>query len=138
MPIKKCYVIWCKVSYLIMALNQSAENRRKECHRFWLRLHHAVILISNDRTSASKKINGMALILTLKVSTSAFKRMKKTFYGFWQTEFEKDRCKGAEAKELNNRKNYFAGPLWGFPKPETTYCISLNKRLGCLSKISKF
>ena len=41
---------------------QFAENRRKECHRFWLRLRHAVILISNDRTSASKKINGMALI----------------------------------------------------------------------------
>ena len=41
---------------------QSSENRRKECHRFWLRLLHAVILISKVRTSASKKINGMALI----------------------------------------------------------------------------
>ena len=41
---------------------QSAENRRKECNQFWLRLHHTVILISNDRTSASKKINLMALI----------------------------------------------------------------------------
>ena len=33
-----------------------------KCHRFWIRLRHAVILISNDRTSASKKINGMVLI----------------------------------------------------------------------------
>ena len=31
---------------------QSAENRRKERHRFWLRLRHLVILISNARTSA--------------------------------------------------------------------------------------
>ena len=38
------------------------KTRRKECHRFWLRLHHAVILISNVRTSFSKKINQMALI----------------------------------------------------------------------------
>ena len=36
---------------------QSAENHRKECHRFWLCLHHAVILISNVQTSASKKIS---------------------------------------------------------------------------------
>ena len=56
---------------------QSAENRRKMYHRFWLRLRHAVILISNVRTSASKKINEMALIRTLTVSTTAFKRMKK-------------------------------------------------------------
>ena len=35
---------------------QSAENHRKECHRFWLRLRHAVILISNVQISASKKI----------------------------------------------------------------------------------
>ena len=41
---------------------QSAENHRKECHRFWLRLRHVVILISNDRTLAAKKINGMAFI----------------------------------------------------------------------------
>ena len=52
---------------------QSAENRRKECHPFWLRLHQAVILISNDRTSASKKINRMALIRT------------PWFYGFQHT-----------------------------------------------------
>ena len=37
----------------------------KQCHRFWVRLRHAVILISNDRTSALKKINGMGLIRTL-------------------------------------------------------------------------
>ena len=56
---------------------QSAENHRKECHRLWLHLRHAVILISNDRTSASKKINGMRLIQTLTVSTIAFKRTKE-------------------------------------------------------------
>ena len=60
------------------------ENRRKECHRFWLRLRHAVILISNDRTS--KKIGGMALIRNLKVSTTAFEGMKDKFDGFRQTE----------------------------------------------------
>ena len=43
---------------------QSAENRRKERNQFWLRLHHTVILISNDQTSASKKINLMELIRT--------------------------------------------------------------------------
>ena len=64
---------------------QSAENRRKECHRFWLRLRHAVILILNVRTSASKKINGMALIRTLTVLNTAFERTKKKFYGFPQT-----------------------------------------------------
>ena len=67
---------------------QSVENRRKKRHRFWLRLRHAVILISNDRTSASKKINGMALIRTLTVSTTAFDRMKEKFCGFRQTEWE--------------------------------------------------
>ena len=36
-------------------LNQSTENRRKECNRFWLRLLHAVILISKVRMSASKE-----------------------------------------------------------------------------------
>ena len=45
---------------------QSAENRRKE--------RHAVILISNFRTSASKKINRMALIRTLTVSTTGFRQ----------------------------------------------------------------
>ena len=68
-----------------MAEVRSAGNRRKECHRFWLRLRHAVILISNGRTSASKKINGMALIRTLMVSTTAFETMKEKFCGFRQT-----------------------------------------------------
>ena len=63
---------------------QSTENRRKECHRFCLRLRYAVILTSNDRTSASKKINRMALIRTLTVSTTVFERTKKKFYGFQQ------------------------------------------------------
>ena len=53
---------------------QSPENRKKECHRF---LGHAVILISNVRTSASKKIHGMALSWTLTVSTTAFERRKE-------------------------------------------------------------
>ena len=44
-----------------------------------------MVLISNDRTSASKKINGMALIRTLTVSTTAFERTKGKFDGFWQT-----------------------------------------------------
>ena len=67
---------------LKFVLSQSAENRRKECHQFCLRLRHAVILILNDRTSASKKkINGMALILTLMVSTTAFERTKEKLYG---------------------------------------------------------
>ena len=57
----------------------------KKCHRFWLRLRHAVILISNDRTKASKKINGMALIRTPTVLTTAFERTKEKFYGFRQT-----------------------------------------------------
>ena len=39
----------------------------------------------NDRTSASKKINGMALIRTSTVSTAPFERTKEKFYGFWQT-----------------------------------------------------
>ena len=50
-------------------------------------LSHTVILISNDRTSASKKINLMALIRTLTVSTIAFERKKEEPYGFRQTEF---------------------------------------------------
>ena len=41
-----------------------------------------MILISNDRTSASKKINGMALILTLTAQTAAFERTKEQFSGF--------------------------------------------------------
>ena len=77
---------------------QSAENRRKECHRFWLRLRHAVIPIWNDRTSASKKINGMALIRTLTVSTTAFERTKEKFYGFRQTDYLK--CVATSANKL--------------------------------------
>ena len=57
----------------------------EKCHRFWLRLRNAVILISNDRTSTSKKINGMTLIRTLMVSTTAFERAKEKFYGVRQT-----------------------------------------------------
>ena len=79
--------LWTLTIHVCLGLGimQSAENRRKECHRFWLRLRHAVVLISNDRTSASKKINGMALITTLTVSTTAFERTKNKFNGFRQT-----------------------------------------------------
>ena len=65
---------------------QSVENCRKECHRSWLRLRHTVIPISNDRTSASKKIHRMALIRTLTLSTTVFERKKEELYGFRQTE----------------------------------------------------
>ena len=63
---------------------QPAKTRRKECHEFWLHLRHTLILISNDRTSASKKIYRMALIRALTVSTSAFERKKEELYGFRQ------------------------------------------------------
>ena len=65
---------------------QSTENRRKKCHGFWLRLRQEAILISNVRMSASKKINPMALIRTLTISTATFKRVKEKFYGLRQTE----------------------------------------------------
>ena len=77
--------LYCGSTYFQFGSIQSAENREKKCHRFWLRLRHAVILISNDRTSASKKISGMALIRTLTVSATAFERTKEKFGGFRQT-----------------------------------------------------
>ena len=42
-------------------------------------------LISKVRMSASKKINLMALIRTLTISTTTFERMKKNVDGFRQT-----------------------------------------------------
>ena len=45
-----------------------------------------MILISKVRTSASKKINVMALIRTLTISTITFERMKEKFDGFRQTD----------------------------------------------------
>ena len=48
-----------------------------------------MILISNDQTSASKKINRMALIRTLTVFTIAFERDKEELYGFRQTVYSK-------------------------------------------------
>ena len=41
--------------------------------------------------SASKKINLMALIRTLTISTATFKRMKEKFYGFRQTVYRHGR-----------------------------------------------
>ena len=49
--------------------------------------NHAVIVISTVRTSASKKVNLMAFIRTLMISTTTFERMKEEFYGFRQTEY---------------------------------------------------
>ena len=80
------------------ATKLSAENRGKECHRFWLR--YTVNLISNDRTSASKKINQMALIRTLTVSTVAFERKKEELYGFRQT------VKGFDMTDLLNNQQF--------------------------------
>ena len=44
-----------------------------------------MILISKVRTSVSTKINLMALIRILTISTTTFERMKEKFYGFRQT-----------------------------------------------------
>ena len=44
-----------------------------------------MILISKVRMSASKKINLMALIRTLTISTTTFERIKEKLYGFRQT-----------------------------------------------------
>ena len=73
-------------------LKQSAKNRR-------LCLRHAMILISNVRTSASKKINQIALIRTLTVSITAFERMKDKFYVFRQTENSACHCRLQEASQ---------------------------------------
>ena len=44
-----------------------------------------MILISKVRTLASNKINLMALIRTLTISSTTLERMKEKFYGFRQT-----------------------------------------------------
>ena len=62
---------------------------RKECNRFRLRLRCTLILILNDRTSASKKINLMALVKTLTVPTIAFEREKIELYGLQQNVLSK-------------------------------------------------
>ena len=51
-----------------------------------------MILISNDRTSASEKLNRMALFRTLTVSTTAFEITKEKFDGFRQTDLAKEGC----------------------------------------------
>ena len=56
------FVIFAKLFDDSRKKDQSAENRWKICHRFLLGLHHAVILTSNVRTSALKRIDGMLLI----------------------------------------------------------------------------
>ena len=64
---------------------RSGEGPGEGCLRFWVRLRRAVILISSDRISASKRIGRMALIGALAVSTAAFEGAKEGFYGFWRT-----------------------------------------------------
>ena len=44
-----------------------------------------MILIAKVRTSASKKINLMALIRILTISSTTFEKMKEKFDGFRQT-----------------------------------------------------
>ena len=44
-------------SLLSLKITQSLENHRRKCHRYWLRLRHVVILISNTRILASVKVN---------------------------------------------------------------------------------
>ena len=68
---------------------KSADNHREDCHRFWLRLHDTVILISNVRISTSVKINWIVLISILMVLTTMFERTEEKFYGFRQTDFRK-------------------------------------------------
>ena len=84
---------------------QSKENRGKECHWFWLRLRHRVILISNVRTSASKEINRMALIWAPTVITTALERTKEKFYGFRQTETSKSLESPHYFPEINQSSN---------------------------------
>ena len=76
---------------------------KENCHRFWLRLRLAVILISNVRTSTSKKINLMALIriLTISTDTTTFEGMKGKFYGFRSTSETYYQCKFCAIKDLN-------------------------------------
>ena len=85
------------VKIIVHLYVQSAENRRKERNQFWLRLRHAVILISNVRTSASKKINLKASIRTLAKAKPegvdpnssdldfCIRKNEEKFYGFRQT-----------------------------------------------------
>ena len=70
-----------------LSLRKSTMLPLEKCHRFWLRLRHAVILISNDRTLAFKK--RMGLIRTLTILTTAFEGMKEKFCGFRQIELVK-------------------------------------------------
>ena len=72
---------------IINRTNQSAENHKKECHQFWLRLRHAMILISNFQIPASVKMNWMAWTRTLTVLTVAFKGTKEKFYGFGRLKY---------------------------------------------------
>ena len=91
---------------------QSAKNHRK-CHRFWLCLRHTEVLMSKIQMSASEKINLMALIQTLTISTTMFKRMKEKRYGFWQTVYKNHHFslfnRLAKVLKLGAFKKYFRG-----------------------------
>ena len=62
--------------HLVISSVESAENRGKECNQFSLLLSHAMILFSKVRTSASKKINLMALTQTLAILLRSKERRK--------------------------------------------------------------
>ena len=66
-----------------------------------------MILISNDGTSASKKINRIALIETLTVSTIAFERKKEELYGFRQT-VQVNKIFGSNIWDYQIRINFYA------------------------------
>ena len=68
--------------------NQSAENHRKECNQYWLRLSHAGIFTLNVRTPASAKVNWMVWPWTQTVFTTASDRTEGKFYGFRQTKMK--------------------------------------------------
>ena len=65
-------------------VRQSAENRRKECHRFWLRLSHSDSIFK--RSNISFKENKPDGVDSNSVSTVAFETKTEEFYGFRQTE----------------------------------------------------
>ena len=70
----------------LLSRTQSAENRRKSITNSGYAYVTQWFWFSNVRTSASNKINLMALIRTLTISTTTFERMKGKFDGFRLTE----------------------------------------------------
>ena len=85
--ITRCFRVW-PLNFINLMLDeclfclvvQYSLRKTEKCHRFWLCLRHAMILISKVRTSASKKIDLMALIRTPTISTTTFDGFRKTQY----------------------------------------------------------